>query len=421
MAKLTTRTLTTTTVTADNKPKGSALTHNELDSNFLNLETDKLENTTDDFTGTLSIKGSGASAVGQIDFYDNDDSNYLTVKAPATISANYTLTLPTTDGDSGQVLTTDGAGVLTWTAKTVDTTNLADDTTPQLGGDLDVNGQDIVSVSDGDIDIVPNGTGKVKLTANSTMIGKSNTNAFLTTNGTGDLRLTTNDGTNSGEIRINDGTNGSIQITPNGSGTVDITAFRVSSATFGDMPQMRRQTTSQTGYSLEISSDSTSTDIAAGQPGGCFGFTQYSDNYSNYGGNAYYIGSINGVVGDEGTLDGSAGENNNAIRLYTYSDQNAFGLNTVGEFRYATASLMKETLTFDNTSGVITIEAATTNDDLKLRAKGTGNVLADAPFVLKHYTTTERNALTAVEGAIIYNTTDYKAQVYNGTSWIDLH
>ena len=163
MAKLTTRTLTTTTVTADNKPKGSALTHNELDSNFLNLETDKLENTTDDFTGTLSIKGSGASAVGQIDFYDNDDSNYLTVKATATISANYTLTLPDNDGDSGQVLTTDGSGVLTWTSKTVDTTNLVDDTTPQLGGDLDVNGQSIVSVSNGNIVLAPNGTGEVHI------------------------------------------------------------------------------------------------------------------------------------------------------------------------------------------------------------------------------------------------------------------
>ena len=376
MAKLTTRTLTTTTVTADNKPKGSALTHNELDSNFLNLETDKLENTTDDFTGTLSIKGSGASAVGQIDFYDNDDSNYLTVKAPATISANYTLTLPTTDGDSGQVLTTDGAGVLTWTAKTVDTTNLADDTTPQLGGDLDVNGNDIVSTSNGDIDIVPNGIGKVKLTADKTMIGKSNTDAMLTTNGTGDLRLTTNDNNSSGEIKIQDGANGAIELTPNGTGTVEIQAYRVNSGTFAHMPQMRRQSTAHTGYALEVSSDSTSTDIAAGQPGGCFGFTHYSDNYSNYGGNAYYIGSINGVVGDEGTLDGSAGENNNAIRLYTYSDQNAFGLNTVAEFRYATSEFMKGALTFDYTSNKVTIEAPTSNDDIEIKTNGsTGYII----------------------------------------------
>ena len=124
MAKLTTRSLTATTVTADNKPKGSALTHSELDSNFLNLETDKLENTTDDFTGTLSIKGSGGAAVGQIDFYDNDDSHKISIKSLGTVAADYTLTLPPNDGDSGQVLTTDGSGVLTWTSKTVDSTNL---------------------------------------------------------------------------------------------------------------------------------------------------------------------------------------------------------------------------------------------------------------------------------------------------------
>ena len=42
--------------------------------------------------------------------------------------------------------------------------DVVDDTAPQLGGNLDVNGNDIVSVSNGDIDIIPNGTGKTKIT-----------------------------------------------------------------------------------------------------------------------------------------------------------------------------------------------------------------------------------------------------------------
>lgn len=41
---------------------------------------------------------------------------------------------------------------------------VVDDTTPQLGGSLDVNGQSIVSVSNGDITIAPNGTGIIKTT-----------------------------------------------------------------------------------------------------------------------------------------------------------------------------------------------------------------------------------------------------------------
>ena len=37
------------------------------------------------------------------------------------------------------------------------------DTSPQLGGDLDVNGNDIVSVSNGNITLTPNGTGVVRI------------------------------------------------------------------------------------------------------------------------------------------------------------------------------------------------------------------------------------------------------------------
>ena len=41
-------------------------------------------------------------------------------------------------------------------------TDLVNDTTPQLGGDLDVNGNVFVSTSNGDIEFSPNGTGKIK-------------------------------------------------------------------------------------------------------------------------------------------------------------------------------------------------------------------------------------------------------------------
>ena len=47
-------------------------------------------------------------------------------------------------------------------------TNIVDDTTPQLGGSLDVNGQDIVSVSNGAIELAPDGTGKVTIKGNAT-------------------------------------------------------------------------------------------------------------------------------------------------------------------------------------------------------------------------------------------------------------
>lgn len=42
-------------------------------------------------------------------------------------------------------------------------TSLVVDSTPQLGGNLDVNGNSIVSVSNGDITIAPNGSGEINL------------------------------------------------------------------------------------------------------------------------------------------------------------------------------------------------------------------------------------------------------------------
>ena len=47
-------------------------------------------------------------------------------------------------------------------------TDVVGDTSPQLGGSLDVNGQDIVSTSNGAIELDPNGTGKVTFKGNST-------------------------------------------------------------------------------------------------------------------------------------------------------------------------------------------------------------------------------------------------------------
>ena len=46
--------------------------------------------------------------------------------------------------------------------------NVVEDTTPQLGGDLDMNGQDIVTTSNANIDLNPNGSGVVNLVGNAT-------------------------------------------------------------------------------------------------------------------------------------------------------------------------------------------------------------------------------------------------------------
>jgi hypothetical protein len=51
---------------------------------------------------------------GALRFADADSSNYVAFKAPATISTNVTWTLPSVDGTSSQVLSTNGSGTLSW-------------------------------------------------------------------------------------------------------------------------------------------------------------------------------------------------------------------------------------------------------------------------------------------------------------------
>jgi len=136
------------------------------------------------------------------------------------------LSHPTSDGSAGHVLKTDGSGNLAFASvgslSGSGIQDVVDDTSPQLGGNLDVNGNDIVSTSNANIDIIPNGTGDVNLGADTVMVGDNNSNATITTQGTGDLTLSTNSGTNSGTVTIADGANGNISITPNGSGKVVI-------------------------------------------------------------------------------------------------------------------------------------------------------------------------------------------------------
>ena len=55
------------------------------------------------------------TAQGDLRLQDSSGGEYVALQAPATITSSYTLTMPTTDGDANQVLTTDGSGVLSWT------------------------------------------------------------------------------------------------------------------------------------------------------------------------------------------------------------------------------------------------------------------------------------------------------------------
>jgi hypothetical protein len=195
-----------------------------------------------------------------------DVQNFYFLKNGTSGSQNVVFKYATGTGTSATVA--NGKTVIAY-AKADDGTNpnistislasdLVDDTTPQLGGDLDtnsfniafddahgindengneqiifqttssaVNQFDITNAATGnapsisatggdsniDVAIIPKGTGETK-------IGTGAATATLTSSGAYDLTLDTNGGTNSGTITITDGANGAITATPNGTGQV---------------------------------------------------------------------------------------------------------------------------------------------------------------------------------------------------------
>ena len=59
---------------------------------------------------------------------DADGSNNITLKAAATIASNFTLQLPAADGSNGQILTTNGSGVLSFASPASSSFTIAGDT-----------------------------------------------------------------------------------------------------------------------------------------------------------------------------------------------------------------------------------------------------------------------------------------------------
>ncbi|AZZ37394.1 hypothetical protein CIK05_11520 [Bdellovibrio sp. qaytius] len=66
---------------------------------------------------TAAIMYAGEARVQSTRFYEGTNTNYVAVIAPNSFS-NYTLTLPTTAGSNGDVLRSNGSGVLSWASST---------------------------------------------------------------------------------------------------------------------------------------------------------------------------------------------------------------------------------------------------------------------------------------------------------------
>jgi hypothetical protein len=71
-------------------------------------------------------------------------------------------------------------------------------------------------------------------------------------------------------------------------------------------------------------------------------------------------------------------------------------------------------------SGALNGDSATFSSAVTVN-NGVTVTTTSAALTVPRMTTTQRNALTAAVGMIIYNTTDSKFQGYAGSSWVNLH
>ena len=143
-------------------------------SNAATSATNAANSATASANSATAASSSAASAAAS---YDSFDDRYLGAKSSAPSVDN--------DGDalvtgalyfnttSNQLFVRNSSSAWVQAAFTASgfLSNLSEDTTPQLGGDLDINGQNIVSTSNADIDILPNGSGKINLDGNGSSGG----------------------------------------------------------------------------------------------------------------------------------------------------------------------------------------------------------------------------------------------------------
>ena len=175
-----------------------------------------------EFTGTITGNQIVTIPLDVETFYilKNGTSGAYTVQFKYVSGSGGTFTFATTNKGTSIVFATANDGTNPDIIEVQTGGDVVDDTSPQLGGDLDVNGNKIVSTSNGNIELEPNGTGDVILDTDQVLVGGGSEVGQISSNGAYDLKLVTNSNTNSGNITITDGANGAITATPNGTGEV---------------------------------------------------------------------------------------------------------------------------------------------------------------------------------------------------------
>jgi len=123
-------------------------------------------------TGDLTVAGDditmGTNTAGNLLVADGTNFNSVAVGDLSEIStvANDDVFLAV-DTSGGGLKKITRSAIVSGLATSGAISNVSEDTTPQLGGNLDLNGNDIVTTSNADLELAPNGTGKVVVKGNT--------------------------------------------------------------------------------------------------------------------------------------------------------------------------------------------------------------------------------------------------------------
>ena len=208
--------------------------------------------------------------------------------------------------------------------------------------------------SNDDINITPSGTGNVNLNGDTVRVGDNDADATITTQGTGDLTLSTNSGTNSGTILLRDGANGDIIVETDGTGDILLkSGNRVGIGSVNQPDTLLHLKDTNSVITLQRTNDANTPGLSFQQSGG----------------------NVRGVI----KLDGTSGTSNE-IFMQTYD-----GSSLAERFRVThTGAKVSGTLNVDDGISITdnTITTSASNANLELSAAGSGEVTTDTNLKL---------------------------------------